>query len=128
MKAVLSGLPVPLRGLAGVRVDSNVLLDIATCDQSWVDWSRAALAECAEQAPMVINPIVYAEVSVNYATVETLDAVFPASLYHRQALPWEAGFLAGKCFRDYRRRGGQRTTALPDFYIGAHAATSRLTL
>jgi predicted nucleic acid-binding protein len=77
---------------------------------------------------MVINPIIYAEVSVNYATIEELDAAFPISLLERQALPWEAGFLAGKCFAAYRRRGGPRSVTLPDFYIGAHAAVARLAL
>jgi predicted nucleic acid-binding protein len=76
----------------------------------------------------VINPIIYAEVSVNYATVEALDAAFPMSLIDRQALPWEAGFLAGKCFAAYRRRGGPRIVPLPDFYIGAHAEIACLAL
>jgi hypothetical protein len=87
MKAALAGLPARLRGLAGVLVDSNVLLDVATNDQNWADWSGDALAECAEHALMVINPIIYAEVSVNYATIEELDAAFPASLLDRQVLP-----------------------------------------
>jgi predicted nucleic acid-binding protein len=83
---------------------------------------------CAEHAALFINPIVYAEVSAGYGTIEALDASLPASIFQRRALPWEAGFLAGKCFLDYRRRGGQRSTPLPDFYIGAHAAVERLAL
>ncbi len=59
-------------------------------------------------------------------TIEALDAALPASLYRRESLPWETGFLAGKCFLRYRRRGGQRSSPLPDFYIGAHAAVRRL--
>jgi predicted nucleic acid-binding protein len=72
--------------------------------------------------------IVYAEVSIGYTTIEALDAAIPAALYRREALPWEAGFLAGKCFAQYRRRGGLRLAPLPDFYIGAHAAIGRLAL
>ena len=109
-------------------VDSNVLLDVATNDPNWGEWSARALAEVAEHATLIINPIVYAEVSIGYSTIEALDAAIPAALYRREALPWEAGFLAGKCFVQYRRRGGQRHFPLPDFYIGAHAAISRLAL
>jgi len=111
-----------------VLVDSNILLDIATNDPSWGDWSRTALTECAEHAPLIVNPIVYAEVSVGYTTIEALDAALPVTLYQREPLPWEAGFLAGKCFLLYRRRGGLRNSPLPDFYIGAHAAIGQLAL
>jgi predicted nucleic acid-binding protein len=128
VKGALAGVPARLRGLSGVLVDSNVLLDVASNDPNWADWSASALAECAEHALMVINPIIYAEVSVNYSTIEDLDAAFPVSLLDRQALPWEAGFLAGKCFAAYRRRGGPRSVPIPDFYIGAHAAIARFAL
>ena len=117
-----------LRNCRGVLVDSNVLLDIATNDPKWSDWSENALAECAEHSTLVINPIIYAEVSVGYSTIESLDAALPRTVYQREQLPWEAGFLAGKCFLAYRRRGGPRQTPLPDFYIGAHAAVAELAL
>ena len=109
-------------------VDSNVLLDVATNDPNWCDWSERALAECAEYTTLTINPIIYAEVSVDYTTIEALDASLPATLYQREPLPWEAGFLAGKCLLLYRRRGGLRNSPLPDFYIGAHAAVRHLAL
>ena len=117
-----------LRNCRGVLVDSNVLLDIATNDPKWAGWSRNALAECAEYSTLVINPIIYAEVSIGYSTIESLDAALPRSVYQREALSWEAGFLAGKCFLTYRRRGGSRQTPLPDLYIGAHAAIGNLAL
>lgn len=117
-----------LSACRGVLVDSNVLLDVATNDPAWGDWSAHALAEVAEHTTLIINPIVYAEVSIGYTTIEALDAVLPAALYQREPLPWEAAFLAGKCFLLYRRRGGSRTSPLPDFYIGAHAAIARLAL
>jgi hypothetical protein len=121
-------LPGRLKACRGVLVDSNVLLDVATNDPNWGEWSARALAEVAEHATLVIDPIVYAEVSIGYSTIEALDAAIPAALYRREALPWEAGFLAGKCFVRYRRRGGPRHFPLPDFYIGAHAAIGRLAL
>lgn len=123
-----TGLRARLGGCRGVLVDSNVLLDISTEDPNWSDWSGRALAECAEHATLIVNPIIYAEVSIRYTTIEALDAALPANLYQREPLPWEAGFLAGKCFLLYRRRGGLRNSPLPDFYIGAHAAIGRLAL
>ena len=128
MKPVLTSLPARLRNCRGVLVDSNILLDIATNDAKWNEWSGSALAECTEHATLIINPIIYAEVSIGYTTIEALNAALPGSLYQRDPLPWEAGFLAGKCFLAYRRRGGLRNTPLPDFYIGAHAAIEHLAL
>ena len=128
MTQAILNLRARLRSCRGVLVDSNVLLDIATNDPSWGDWSARALAETAEHTTLIVNPIVYAEVSIGYSTIEALDAALPATLYQREPLPWEAGFLAGKSFLLYRRRGGLRTSPLPDFYIGAHAAIEQLAL
>jgi predicted nucleic acid-binding protein len=126
-QAILN-LQTRLRDCRGVLVDSNVLLDIATNDPAWGDWSARTLAEAAEYTTLIINPIIYAEVSIGYTTIEALDAALPETLYQREPLPWEAGFLAGKGFLQYRRRGGSRTSPLPDFYIGAHAAIGHLAL
>lgn len=128
MNPAITSLQARLRSCRSVLVDSTILLDIATNDPRWSHWSGKALAECAEHASLVINPIIYAEVSIAYATIEALDAALPPTLYQREALPWEAGFLASKCFLVYRRRGRPGTTPLPDFYIGAHAAVRRLAL
>ncbi|WP_299657151.1 type II toxin-antitoxin system VapC family toxin [uncultured Jannaschia sp.] len=103
-------------------VDANVLIDVATDDPHWSYWSAAALVRAGEGGRLVINPIVYAEVSIAFDKIEDLDVLLPEAIFHRQDLPWEAAFLAGKAFRIYRRRGGTRSLPLPDFYIGAHAA------
>jgi predicted nucleic acid-binding protein len=105
-----------------VLVDSNVLLDVVTEDPEWSPWSGRMLAQCAEEAELVIDPIIYAEVSIGFERIEDLEEALPADYFRRESLPWEGAFLAGKCFLDYRRRGGARTAPLPDFYIGAHAA------
>jgi len=105
-------------------VDSNVLLDIFTDDPVWGDWSSAALQEALGVGPVVVNPIVYAEVSVGFARIEDLEGTLPPSHFVREALPWAAGFIAGKAFLRYRRGGGSRRAPLPDFYIGAHAAVA----
>ncbi len=109
-------------------VDSNVLVDVLTEDEEWSDWSSSMLEEAADSGLLAINPIIYAEVSVAYRRLEDLEAHLPAGYYIRAPLPWEAGFLAGKVFADYRRRGGAKRSPLPDFYIGAHAAVSGMTL
>lgn len=112
----------------GTLVDSNVLLDILTEDPSWLDWSLDALATAAESGPLFINPIIYAEVSTRFSQVEDLDDAVPPQDYRRLDLPWAAAFLAGKAFVAYRRKGGARTSTLPDFFIGAHAAIQGLQL
>jgi predicted nucleic acid-binding protein len=109
-------------------VDSNVLLDIITEDDEWLDWSSSALSACAERGRLVVNPLVYAEVSIGFSAIEDLDDALPAEYFVREALPWAAAFLAGKAFMQYRRRGGARPHPLPDFYIGAHAAIAGYTL
>lgn len=111
-----------------VLVDSNVLLDVLTEDPQWCAWSMETLANQADRDVLAINPIIYAEVSVGFARIEELEAALPALSFHRLPLPWDAAFLAGKCFVSYRRRGGSRSSPLPDFYIGAHASVSRMTL
>lgn len=107
-----------------VLVDSNVILDVATKDAVWETWSAARVRELADETTLVINPLIYAEVSVRYETIEELEAVVPTDLFGRDGLPYEAALLAGKCFRAYRSRGGLRRSPMPDFYIGAHAAVS----
>jgi predicted nucleic acid-binding protein len=109
-------------GMAAVLVDSNIILDITTRDPRWGSWSRSTVGALASESILVINPIIYAEVSVDFARIEHVDEVLPRDIFRREPLPYEAGFLAGKCHRDYRRRGGVRASVLPDFYIGAHAA------
>jgi predicted nucleic acid-binding protein len=114
--------------VSGVLVDSNVLLDVFTEDRHWFEWSSAALEEHAETSSLVINPIVYAEVSVRFERIEELEEALPPDVFRREPLPWEAGFLAGKCFHAYRGRGGAKRSPLPDFYVGAHAAVRGLAL
>lgn len=112
----------------GTLVDTNVLLDVLTEDETWLDWSMGALADAAESGPLYINPIIYAEVSIRFSQIEDLDEALPAEDYRRSPLPWAAAFLAGKAFLTYRRNRGTATSTLPDFFIGAHAAVGDLGL
>jgi len=111
-----------------VLIDSNVILDVLTEDVEWFEWSSRRLAEVAAASSLVINPIIYAEISIRFDRIEELEDAVPADHFRREALPWEAGFLAGKAFLRYRRRGGKRRAPLSDFYIGAHAAVRAFNL
>lgn len=114
--------------MSRVLVDANVLLDVLTNDAHWYAWSAEHLDACASQGELAINPVIYAEVSVGFERIEQLDEALPPDVFLRQPLPWEAGFLAGKAFVNYRRAKGARTSPLPDFYIGAHAAIEDMAL
>ena len=109
-----------------VMIDSCVLLDVFTEDATWFEWSSSVLAEQADQGVLVINPVVYAEVSVRFERIEELELILTPDVFECRSIPREAAFLAGKCFLRYRRRGGSKTLPLPDFLIGAHAAVEEL--
>ena len=109
-------------------VDSNVLLDILTEDPDWLDWSASALAQQADAGPLVVNPLIYAEVAARFERIEDLEEALPVAYYRRDPLPWKAAFLAGRCFVRYRRAVGQRRSRLPEIHIGAHALVAGLTL
>lgn len=111
-----------------VMVDSNVILDVVTDDPVWAAWSSSTLEKIADEAILVINPLIYAELSVGFSSIEAIENALPPDLYRRDDLPYEAAYLAGKIFIEYRRRGGVRRSPLPDFYIGAHAAVSEFRL
>lgn len=111
-----------------VLVDSNVILDVLTEDPRWYSWSARVLADHAEHHILVINPVIYAEVSVRFDRIEDLEEALPPVYFRRDPPPWESAFLAGKTFLSYRRRGGHRTSPLPDFFIGAHAAIAGMHL
>lgn len=110
--------------MTAVLVDSSVLLDVLTGEGEWSAWSSDALAQVGESASLVVNPIIYAEVSIRYSLLEDVERVLPREIFARDPIPYSAAFLAGKAFLVYRRRGGLRTSPLPDFFIGAHAVIS----
>jgi predicted nucleic acid-binding protein len=105
----------------GVLVDSNVLIDLINQASAWARWSEDQIRELGNREILVINPIILAEVSVTFASYEEVDAALPAAWYVRESLPWEAAYLAGRCYLQYRRRLGIKRSPMPDFYIGAHA-------
>jgi hypothetical protein len=110
--------------LTPVLVDTNVLVDVFRGSEPWAGWSAHELRRAADESILVINPIVYTELSMGFETIEELDLTLSPLSIERQPLPYPAAFLAGRTFLEYRRRGGPRTSPLPDFYIGAHAAVA----
>jgi predicted nucleic acid-binding protein len=109
-------------------VDTNVLVDVLQSDPDWADWSIAQLQAQSKVHRLAINPIIYAELSLTFSTVEALDQVLDGMELRLLEIPKPALFLAGKAFVQYRRRGGAKTNVLGDFFIGAHAAVSGLPL
>ena len=107
-----------------ILVDTNVLVDVVTDDPLWAEWSQRQLTLAAARDDLAINDVVYAELSVRYATIEELDAMIREASLVSAVVPRLALFLAGKAFQRYRSAGGIRTGVLPDFFIGAHAVIS----
>ena len=114
----------PRGALTLVLVDTNVLLDLVTDDPQWYEWSVGHLEEPALAGPVLINDIVYAEISIRYERIEDIDAMLAEAQIEVAPTPRAALFLAGKAFQRYRRARGKRTGVLPDFFIGAHAAVN----
>ena len=102
--------------------------DVFTNDEKWFQWSSQTLSRYADDHILVINPIIYAEISVRFDNIEDLEDALPHKFFRRRQLPWEAAFLAGKCFLRYRKMGGRKRSPLPDFFIGAHAAIAGMAL
>ena len=114
--------------MSGFLFDTNVLLDIATADPAWLSWSEEQLRTAAAQGPIFINPIIYTELAPAFPTVAALDRWLDPAVFQRLSLPYAAGWLAAQAFLKYRNSGGVKTSPLPDFYIGAHAAVEGRTL
>ena len=108
--------------MPGVLVDSNVLLDILTADPIWSEWSSRQVESLALTSSLVINPIIYAEISYRFSRMEEVDETLLMTMFAREPISYEAAFLAAKAHVLYRRRRGTRLSPLPDFFIGAHAA------
>ena len=109
-------------------VDTNVLFDLVTDDPVWADWSARQLRILSARGTLIVNPVVYAELSVGYDRVDEVDAALDAAGVELVEIPRPALFLAGKAFQSYRARGGSKTGVLPDFFIGAYAVVEGLSL
>ncbi|HYD69596.1 type II toxin-antitoxin system VapC family toxin [Azospirillum sp.] len=109
-------------------VDTNVLLDLITDDPNWADWSVRQLEAATRNGPLIINDVIYAELSIRFADLDDLEAMLEDAGLVVSPIPRPALFLAGKAFQRYRAAGGTRTGVLPDFFIGAHAAAASLPL
>lgn len=111
-----------------ILVDSNIILDVTGQDPTWMEWSAKQIADWGSREPLAINCLIYAEISIDYARADDLDLDLGEWGFVKLELPYEAGFIAGKAFLQYRQRGGARLSPLPDFYIGAHALVAGMRL
>ena len=111
-----------------IFVDTNILIDIATGNPAWAEWSRHAIVSAYARGPLLINAIVYAEFAIGFEDQSDCDAEIERFDLTLVEIPKSAAFRAAQAFRSYRRAGGARTTALPDFFIGAHASMAAATL
>jgi predicted nucleic acid-binding protein len=111
-----------------IFVDTNVLLDVVTRDPAWAEWSKHQLDAAALRDQLAINPVVYAELSAGFTTMEQVEEVLGRVGIAVVQMSWPALFMAGRVFQEYRRRGGIRTGVLADFFIGAQAAVTGVTL
>ena len=114
--------------MSGKLFDTNVLLDIATADATWLAGSEEQFRIAAAQGPISINPIIYAELAPAFSSPEDLDQWLDPALFQRLPLPDSAGWLAAQAYLKYRTSGGTRSSPLPDFSIGAHAESEGPTL
>jgi len=114
--------------LSATLVDSCVLIDVLADDPLWADWSIDQLEKQGQRGPLVINPLILAEISPRYERADDLEAALAGLPLVREHLPWDAAFLAGQAFRVYRLGDGVKTSPMPDFYIGAHALVRGMSL
>lgn len=115
-------------GSAGVLVDTNIWIDCIDSASPWHDWAVEQLQTCSERSPLHVNLVIYTELLVPGPDVRALDDMLDVFEAHRSALPWSCAALAARAFGLYRQRGGTKTLPLPDFFIGAHAAVSNLSV
>ena len=113
-------------GSAGVLVDTNIWIDCLDISSAWHEWAVEQLQSCGERAPLHINLIIYTELLVPKPDTAALDALLDVYDTLRSTMSWACAGLAAAAFALYRRRGGSKQIALPDFFIGAHAAVSNL--
>ena len=111
-----------------ILVDSNVILDILTEDPHWCAWSATQIENLGDTHSLAINPIIYAEISIRFSRIEDLDDALSTANFTRLPLPWDAAFLAGKVFMQYKKNQGTKHSTMPNFYIGAHAAIQSMQL
>jgi predicted nucleic acid-binding protein len=115
-------------GSAGFLVDTNVWIDCIDGGSPWHEWATDKLQVCSERSPLHINVVVYTELLIPGPDARALDAMLDIYETFRSPLPWAAASLAAAAYSMYRRQGGSKTKPLPDFFIGAHAAVSNLSV
>ena len=86
-----------------------------------VPWSFGELSRVGRR--FMVNPPIYAELCCRAESHVEIDALLEDFGLDYRELPRKALFLAAQAFLLYRKRGGGKSAPLPDFFIGAHAAS-----
>ncbi|MFP3012103.1 MAG: type II toxin-antitoxin system VapC family toxin [Rickettsia sp.] len=111
-----------------ILVDSNIILDIITFDNNWYEWSSDQIKLLSQFHELIINDIIYTEISIGFKRIEELEATITENFFKLTPMSTEALFLAGKAFQKYKLNGGIKNSILPDFFIGAHASILKIDL
>ena len=110
--------------MTSTLVDSNVLIDVFERDGRWFDWSRRQLHDARLEGALVVNVVIASEVARGFKTASAFEQALTQPMFFREDIPWPAAFVSSAAYLQYKRRGGVKDRALPDFLIGSHAAVS----
>lgn len=102
-------------------IDTNVLSDIVNADKQWQRWSIDTLNGLSATEQLIINPVIYAELSLLFKKQNGLDRYLREMNIAFENLSRAALCAAAQAFLAYRKRGGGKRSPLPDFFIGAQA-------
>jgi len=109
-------------------IDTNILIDIASANPAWANWSAIELTLAQSRGACIINAAVYAEFAVGFTSQAAFEAEIDIFKLEFAAIDKASAFLAAQAFQHYQRAGGTRTNVLADFLIGAHASVLNVPL
>lgn len=102
-------------------LDSNVIIDLIDPDAP--DRIRNTIAALRAGSPPRVNEIIFAEIARAFADAAEVSGMLAAIEVELERLTLSECHRAGQAFAEYRRRNGGKSTILPDFLIGAQAAS-----
>ena len=114
--------------MGNVLVDTNILIDLVRPEHEWSDWSAQQVEKLKEQSKLCYNVVIYAEFLPSFDSKAGADFFFRSGYFHKINLPFTAAVPTARAFMEYRKRGGAKTSPLPDFFIGGHAEAEKLTI
>ena len=101
-------------------VDTSVLLDVLVDTPGHGLASLSALREAQRRGRVIVCPVVWSELRAFFQREDEMEVFSRAGMFF-DPFDRECADLAGKTWREYRRRGGKRVRLIADFLIAAHA-------